>query len=82
MSKPPDLQHVRDHKSAVRFAKSHGWRVYHGGRHDIASNERGACALPRHKGDYCRGTAHSIRKTFVLMLALMAVCAIALVGVV
>jgi len=81
MSKPPDLRQVKDHRSAVKFATSHGWTISHGGSHDIVKSDTGLCALPRHKGDYCKGTAHSIQKTFALMLAVL-VCAIVFVTVI
>lgn len=78
--KRPDLSKVRDHRSAVKFAASHGWKIWHGGQHDIVASEHGQCALPRHPGDYCKGTAHSIRKTFALMLAVLIVCAVVFVS--
>jgi hypothetical protein len=59
-----NLQDCQGYDDFARYANMHGAEIEHGGRHDIVKTGQGIAPLPRHTGDYKKGTAAAIRRQF------------------
>jgi hypothetical protein len=59
-----ELANCQGYDDFARYARQHNAEIEHGGRHDIVKTERGSAPLPRHPGDYKKGTAAAIRRQF------------------
>lgn len=66
MSKNHILKNCRTADDFIKFAKHNDLQVLEGTRHTkIYTDEGYMITIPRHNGDLCPGTRHSILKWFI-----------------
>jgi predicted RNA binding protein YcfA (HicA-like mRNA interferase family) len=57
------MQGTLNQKKAIKLLREHGWRMTHGGKHQVKMMKQGCrpITLPQHKGrDYPTGLAQAI----------------------